>query len=216
MNSGFDRSYYETYYRDYERQNPPSKLAFYRMLARRAAGGVQLPRILDIGCAFGNFLGSLDPSWERCGVDASGYAISLASGKFPEVAFKAAAPGEHPFAGPFHVITAFDVLEHIPDLTETLGWINANLAQGGGLVLVVPVYDGPTGPVIRFLDKDPTHIHRKGRDFWLGLECPGLRLLDWSGIYRYLIPGGYYLHFAARRWRRFTPAIACIFRRKGL
>ena len=205
----FDRAYYETHYRDYERQNSARKLRFYRRLAETAAAGCPRPRILDIGCAFGLFLSHLNPAWDRFGLDASEYAIGCARERVPGVDFAVSAPGEFPFEGPFDVITAFDVFEHIPSLNPTLEWISSNLRPGGGLVFVVPVYDGPTGPLIRFLDKDPSHVHRRSRDFWLGLASGRLGLLEWCGIYRYLFPGGFYLHVVTRRWRKCTPAIAC-------
>jgi SAM-dependent methyltransferase len=132
----------------------------------------------------------------------------------PDVNFAFSVPGEFPYEGPFDVITAFDVFEHIPLLDATLDWISCNLRPGGGLVFVVPVYDGPTGPLIRFLDRDPSHVHRRSRDFWLVLASGKFGLLDWYGIYRYLVPGGIYLHVVTRRLRRFTPAIACVMQRR--
>jgi SAM-dependent methyltransferase len=146
------------------------------------------------------------------GVDASQYAIELARTRVPRARLEVAPPGVFPFSGPFDVITAFDVLEHIESLNEIMSWIALNLTPSGGLVFVVPVYDGPTGPVIRALDKDPTHIHRESRDFWLKCARDRFEIVDWWGITRYLFPGGYYLHAVTHRWRRFTPAIACLLR----
>ncbi len=209
----FDRAYYENQYRDYEKQNPVRKLRFYRTLAERAAAGDPRPRILDFGCAFGLFLAQLNAGWDRFGFDASEYAIGRARELVPNVQFEVSGPGIYPFTGPFDIITAFDVFEHIPALDATMAWVDSNLKSGGGLIFVVPVYDGPTGPLIRILDRDPSHVHRKSRDFWLRLAGDGYELLDWYGIYRYLLPGGVYLHAVTRRWRRWTPAIACVLRR---
>jgi len=209
----FDRHYYETQYRDYERQNPSRKMHFYRSLALRAAAGCERPRVLDIGCAFGLFLSRLNKNWELFGVDASEYAIELARKQVPRANLAVSPPGVFPFPGPFDVITAFDVLEHIEPLDEIMSWIALNLNPSGGLVFVVPVYDGPTGPVIRLLDRDPTHLHRESRDFWLSLARDHFEPLDWWGVTRYLFPNGFYLHAVTHRWRRFTPAIACLLRR---
>src|SRR2546426_9146876 len=122
----FERSYFEQQYRDYERQNPPRKLAFYRSLAERAAGTNERPRILDIGCAFGYFLASLDGRWVRFGVDASRYAIEQARVRLPGAQFAVSQLDGAPMGRQFDIITAFDVLEHMPDLDAILGMITAS------------------------------------------------------------------------------------------
>ena len=208
----FDRSYFETRYASYERQNPPGKIAFYKRLAESAAADCEKPRILDIGCAFGFFLSCLDARWERFGVDASEYAIARARERAPGVDLAVTKSSELVFPGPFDVISAFDVLEHMPALDEMLKRIAAVLRPHGGFVFVVPVYDGLTGPLIRFLDRDPTHVHKKGRDFWLDKVSVHFRIVDWWGICRYLLPGGFYCHVVTRPFRRHTPAIACLAR----
>jgi SAM-dependent methyltransferase len=209
----FDRAYFESQYRDYERQNPIRKLAFYRKLAEMAAADRIRPRILDIGCACGLFLSHLDDGWERYGEDASEYAIQKARERSSSVRFDLSFPRHHPFAGPFDIITAFDVLEHVAELEELFDWIFQSLVPGGAFIFVVPVYDGLTGPIIKTLDRDPTHLHKRGRQDWLERGSRRFRLVDWWGICRYLFPGGPYMHLVTRTLRRFTPAIACLMRR---
>ncbi len=208
----FDRSYFETQYANYERQNPPRKMAFYRRLAEAAATNCEDPRILDIGCAFGFFLSSLGPRWERFGIDASDFAITRARERAPGIKFAVTTSSDLVFSGPFDVIAAFDVLEHIPALDEILGRIAAALRPHAGFIFVVPVYDGLTGPAIRLLDRDPTHVHKEAREFWLERVGAYFRIVDWWGICRYLLPGGFYCHLVTRSFRRYTPAIACLAR----
>ena len=177
----FERTYFEDAYRDYAAQNPPRKLRFYRELAARGARGAEGARILDLGCAFGTFLASLGPAWSRHGLDVSAYAVEEARRRVPGALFAVSPAGEIPFEGPFDVVTAFDVLEHVPDLRGTGQALLQRLAPGGALVLVVPVYDGPTGPLIRRLDRDATHVHKESRRFWLAwAEGLGLVLEDWT------------------------------------
>ena len=209
----FDRTYFESQYRDYERQNPVRKLTFYRRLVEMGAGDRSRPRILDIGCAYGLFLSNLGDGWERYGEDASEYAIRIAREKSPSVHFDLSLLGNHPFAGPFEIITVFDVLEHVLKLEELLDWIFHGLIPGGAFIFVVPVYDGPTGPIIKTLDRDPTHVHKWGRQAWLERVGRRFQLVDWWGICRYLFPWGPYMHLVTRSLRRFTPAIACLMRR---
>ncbi len=212
--TGFEREYFETHYRNYARQNPPRKLSFYRYLAERAAPAARPPRILDIGCAFGAFLSALNPEWQRFGADVSRFAIDQARLAVPGATFACAGVGEIPFQEPFDIITAFDVIEHVPSLDLVASAIHSRLRAAGHLLFVVPVYDGPTGPIIRLLDKDETHIHKRSRCFWLRWTEENFVLLDWWGMVRYLLPGGFYLHYTTRALRRFTPAIAVMARRK--
>jgi SAM-dependent methyltransferase len=133
----------------------------------------------------------------------------------PEAAFARADIDQIPFPGPFDIITAFDVIEHIPSLDTVASAVRSLLAPEGHFVIVVPVYDGVTGPLIRALDKDETHVHKRSRDFWLGWIRENFVLVQWWGIYRYLVPGLGYVHVPTRVWRRFTPAIAVIARRRA-
>ncbi len=210
----YDRSYYAKQYRDYERQNPARKLAFYREMVGKAVGGIPRPRILDIGCAFGHFLSSLPAHWERYGIDASEYAIGEAARRVPDAHFAVTGRGRCTFDGTFDAITAFDVLEHIEAIDDIFDWITGCLKPGGGLVFVVPVYDGPTGPLVSLLDRDPTHVHKKPRSYWLRRADPRLELVDWCGVFRYLIPAGPYVHVVTRKMRAISPAIACVMRRR--
>jgi SAM-dependent methyltransferase len=209
----FGREYFERQYHSYESQNPARKLAFYRGLVERSVAGRQNPRVLDYGCAFGLFLGSLDPAWRRSGIDASAWAIQTARDRLPGVALHCVAPDRYPDREPHDAITAFDVLEHVPSLDDCLAWIDRSLVNGGGFVFVVPVYDGPMGPLTRLLDRDPTHVHRESRSFWLHKVGELFEIVDWWGVLRHLLPGGLYFHAVTHRFRNWTPAIACLARR---
>jgi len=208
----FERDYFETAYGDYRAQNPPRKMRFYRGLAERAAKGIERPRILELGCAFGTFLASLGSGWARFGIDVSRFAVEEARRRVPEADFAVAPAGQVPFDGPFDVVAAFDVLEHVADLDGALETVMARLAPGGALVFVVPVYDGPTGPLIRALDKDETHVHKEARRFWLKRIGRELRVEEYWGVFRYLLPGRVYAHWPTRALRAWAPAIAVVAR----
>jgi len=211
----FEREYFETVYRNYSRQNPPRKLRFYRRLVQSVAPQGRPARILDIGCAFGKFLSGLDPKWERFGTDVSRFAVDQAAAAVPGATFAVADIDKIPFPGPFDVITAFDVIEHIPSLEAVTATVQGLLGPKGAFVFVVPVYDGVTGPVIRMLDKDETHVHKDSRDVWLAWARRNFTVLEWRGLLRYLVPGLGYVHLTTRVWRRFTPAIAVVARRRS-
>jgi SAM-dependent methyltransferase len=177
--ASFERAYYEENYRNYNQQNPDRKLRHYKQAVESSLRGRERIRILDIGCAFGAFLGTLGEGWDAYGMDVSEYAIDAARKTVPGARFESVRDGRIPFDVPFDAITAWDVIEHIPDLDDLAREIAANLADDGVFVFVVPVYDGPLGPVVRVLDGDPTHVHKKSRRFWL----------DWAGR-----------HFHVERW----------------
>lgn len=207
----FDAAYFDTIYRNYRRQNPPRKMHFYRDLIAHYGG--RTGSILDVGCAFGMFLRSLPAEWKRHGIDISEYAIGKASAGDPSIAFAPAILETNPFAGPFDVVTSFDVIEHIPDRDAALDHLYALVKPGGLLVFVVPVYDGPLGPVVHLLDRDPTHVHKRSRADWLRWVARRFQVEEWQGPFRFLFPGGFYLHWPSRWFRGIAPAIAVVARK---
>ena len=206
----FDASYYAANYRNYAAQNPPAKMAFYRSLLAKHLPPSGARRILELGCASGLFLGSLDASWHRFGIDPSEYAIAAASKRMPDVRLAVASATDVPFLGPFDAVVAFDTIEHIENLESMAGSVRTVLSPGGIFVFVVPVYDGPLGPLVHQLDRDPTHVHKYGRDFWLSWTESNFDLLEWRGIFRYLLPRGPYIHWPTRLFRGVAPAIAVV------
>ena len=210
----FERDYFENTYRNYSRQNPRRKLLFYRELVERIAPRERTPRILDVGCAFGAFLSEVNHQWKRFGIDVSEFAIDRAARTLPDATFARADATDIPFAGPFDIITALDVIEHVPSLERAASSIRSKLSPDGCFLFVVPVYDGITGPVVHALDKDETHLHKRSRGFWLRWAEERFEVVEWLGLLRYLLPGGYYVHLHTRALRRFTPAIAVVARNR--
>lgn len=215
QSAAFEREYYAANYRNYDRQNPERKLAHYRQAVTRYARPSAEPSILDIGCAFGKFLASMDRPWKITGIDYSEYAISIAREQVGRGRFAVVRDGRIPFAEPFAAITAWDVIEHIPDLDAVANEVNTHLSDDGVFVFVVPVYDGPIGPVVRLLDGDPTHVHRMPRRFWLDWARRYFVVEDWWGIFRYLLPTGHYVHRPTHTLRGVAPAVAVVARRRA-
>jgi len=206
----FDDSYYAQVYGDYFRQNSPRKLRFYRQLLLSHMTASESPRVLDLGCAFGLFLAALPERFRKFGVDASSYALGGAAERVPEGSFAAADCGDPPLVSRFDAIAALDVLEHIPAVEHTLEFVGRSLTPGGIFLVVVPVYDGPMGPIIRTLDRDPTHVHKRSRAWWLELISRKFEVTFWTGIFRYLAGGRFYLHLPTRALRQVAPAIAIV------
>jgi SAM-dependent methyltransferase len=205
-----DASYFETAYRSYEDQNPPGKLDHYLdMLTARLV--VKRPRLLDVGCGRGAFLHRASarfPEWDLSGTDLDPTGVEATAARVPTANVQLSGADETPFeASSFDVITAWDVLEHVPDLPEAIRAIKTMLRPAGLLAFVVPVYDGITAPVIRRLDRDPTHLHKRSRDFWVETARSQFGSVEWHGIYRYLLTRRIYIHRPTRRLRNQTAAI---------
>jgi len=210
----FGSEYFQTVYRNYERQNPTYKRQFYRDFIARHAG-TRTGGILDVGCAFGGFLSSLPREWQRFGIDISPFAIQEGRRLHPDLRLEAATLDTNPFSGPFDVVTSFDVIEHIQDLENVAQALDKLLKPGGLLVFVVPAYDGPLGPIVHLLDRDPTHVHKTSRRFWTRWASSHFEILEWMGMYRILLPPGVYIHWPTKALRCCSPAIIVAARKRA-
>ena len=172
---------------------------------------------LDVGCAEGSFLAhavEAFPGVRWSGTDVSGYALERARARLPELSLQEAPATALPFAaGSFDLVTAFDVLEHVPELQAGVAELHRVLRPGAHLVVSVPVYDGPLGWLVRLLDKDPTHLHKNSRQWWLtGALAERFELLGWDGAWRYYFRR--YWHLRSSALRGAAPAIVMAWRRR--
>lgn len=205
----FDSDYFTAAYGDdYERRNPPYKWrSFLNGLLRYRVSG----DLLEVGCGFGLFLREAMPFFNCMGCDISAYAVAQARRRLPaQIPLFCGAVGQLPVTGSFDVVAAFDVLEHIPNLRWAFSDFARLLRPHGLLLFTVPVYDGPLGWLVNRLDHDTTHVHRRGRDFWLQQISPQFSLQHCAGIWRYFLWGKFYLNKVSRFARRWTTAILVI------
>ena len=205
----FGASYFaEAYGPHYARRNPPRKWrAFLREIARfRTAGD-----LLDVGCAYGLFLREASRLYRCGGCDISAHALGVARRLLPpEIPLFAARLGELPTGRRYDIVTCFDILEHVSDLDRALADVRAHLRPGGILVATMPVYDGPLGWLVDRLDHDETHVHRRGRDFWMQRFGAHFTVRRCTGIWRYFALHRWYLNVVSRATRRVTPAILLV------
>jgi SAM-dependent methyltransferase len=198
----------QAYGADYHRRNPRYKWrAFLRELLRFRAGGT----LLEAGCGYGLFLREAAARFDCVGCDASEHAVRQARAVLPpRVPLLVATLDTLALRRRFDVVAAFDVIEHIPALPAVFDSAHRLLAPGGLFVFTVPVYDGPLGWLVERLDKDPTHVHKRGRDFWLEQLAPRFELRRYTGVWRYFLPGGVYLNLVSRLSRRVTTAVLVV------
>lgn len=111
-------------------------------------------RILDIGCGTGDFLETCkNEGWKTVGVEPSSIAGSQAKAKGIEII-----DDLNRVTGKFKLITLWHVLEHIPNLGETLHTIHSLLEEDGKLVIAVPNHLSEDG--------------KKYKNFWAGYDVP--------------------------------------------
>lgn len=207
--TSFGKGYFQECYGDYFRQNPPSKLKGYLDLLRSYLGG---GRLLDIGCSYGTFLEQASAYFSCTGMDVDPEVVAEAAKRVPLASFVVGKLPDIPFKG-MDAVTLLDVVEHVPDVERTMEAVWGALRPGGIVLMVVPVYDGPLGCLVGKLDKDPTHIHRLSRRFWLELTSRHFELLEWRGSFRKLFFGRFYLHIGTKLLRGIAPAVMMVLRR---
>jgi SAM-dependent methyltransferase len=111
--------------------------AYLDLLSRYIPGAVSTPRLLDVGCAHGFMLEAA----RRRGWQASGVEISPAGSIARQRGFVVY---DRPLEdlnipnGTFDVITAIDVLEHIPDVKRFTAELYRMLKPEGVLLIITP------------------------------------------------------------------------------
>jgi 2-polyprenyl-3-methyl-5-hydroxy-6-metoxy-1,4-benzoquinol methylase len=203
----FENEYFNENYANYNKQNPKRKIKSYlKEILRYKKSG----KLLDMGCAYGVFIEYAKKYFDTYGTDTSEYAIKIAEKKRLEV--RKTTTERTPFKeNMFDVVTMFDVIEHIPNLENIFTEVRRILKRNGIFVLSMPVYDGIAGKIVEKIDKDPTHIHKESRSFWIDqLKQNGFKIIEYKGIMRCFFLNQYYIHKITRTLRGYAPAILII------
>jgi SAM-dependent methyltransferase len=182
------------------------------------AGGSAEVSLLDLGCGLGAFLERTNrrhPGWELFAIDAEPRGVATTAERVPSATVKLHSADRQSFPdGSIDVVTAWDVIEHVDSLDEVATSVAMMLKPDGLFFFVVPVYDGPLGPLVQALDSDPTHIHQTGRVQWQDWADRHFEVIDWHGIFRYLVGGRFYIHVPTRILRQVATAILVVCRRR--
>ncbi len=107
------------------------------LVQRHLAGG----RMLEVGCATGDFMAEAKAHYELYGFDLSAYAVEVAQQKNPDIAARiwtGRLEDQHLSPQFFDAICAWDVIEHIWDPLPTFGPLMDYLKPGGYLLLSTP------------------------------------------------------------------------------
>jgi 2-polyprenyl-3-methyl-5-hydroxy-6-metoxy-1,4-benzoquinol methylase len=117
-----------------QRENQ-SRLAFVRSLL--PAGG----RLLDAGCATGDFIAEARTGYDMHGVDIAEGAVASARQRFPELAHQLRCSRLEDLTAEglrFDGICLWDVIEHVPDPAAVIRLLMELLKPGGVLFLSTP------------------------------------------------------------------------------
>lgn len=144
-------------------------------------------RILDAGCGTGGML-DLYRTWpdaRAVGIDLSPDALGFSHGR----GHQRLVGGDLtllPFrSGSFDVVTALDVIEHVPDDARALSEISRVLRPGGILVATVPAYQFLWGPHDEALHHQRRYHSAQFRDL---IQAGGLRVERHSYLLMALFP----------------------------
>jgi 2-polyprenyl-3-methyl-5-hydroxy-6-metoxy-1,4-benzoquinol methylase len=95
-------------------------------------------RVLDYGCAGGDFVVGMEGRCNMWGVEYSREAIAKAAARHPQLAGRFGTLETVDGTKKFDAVTAWDVIEHVPSPPEMLARISRALKDGGVLVLSTP------------------------------------------------------------------------------
>jgi SAM-dependent methyltransferase len=141
-------------------------------------------RILDVGCGTGGNLAALRQFGQVEGLDHSEEALEFCRKRLgPDFPLHRGQLPDGLPPGRFDVVTAFDVLEHIPDAVGALRAIRQALQPNGTLVCAVPAF--------QFLWSAHDELHHHQRRYTLSLlrqqmAEAGLRI-HWSSYFNSLL-----------------------------
>lgn len=114
------------------------------------------PTALDFGCGTGDFLKTLNSKgWQVEGVEPSENARLKAESLISQ---KINASLSDVHQKQFDVISAWHVIEHVPDLTETIQQLKALLKKDGTIFIAVPNYESADA--------------KRYQEFWAGYDVP--------------------------------------------
>ena len=128
-------------------------------------------RLLEIGCGLGHVLARLEDRFETYGIDVSEYAIEQAKKNAPKSDLRVG-EGIESLPGPFDVIAAFHVVEHLQEPLAVLKSCARMTKAGGLIVLATPNTQAPFARSKGerwYANRDPTHIALKAPKEWMAL-----------------------------------------------
>ena len=172
--------------------------------------------VLDIGCSEGLILRALSTSIQNgLGIDIAPLPVKIARERtpierYPNLEFRVCAVEELPLENKFSVVTAFEVIEHVPDVDWFLDAIRQRTRPRGMLVLTTPNLKRLINRILLCAGKtpgycDPTHVKEFSRAELVALvQKHGFRVIRHSAFCLLDTTVLYYLtmrQFSRRRYK---------------
>ena len=164
----YRKQYGRTYLEDFAhiRKMGRGRLRRIRKLLRRTTGShgkrSDPPALLDIGCAYGPFLAAAaDAGFQPYGIDPAAGAVDHVCEELGFPAVRGTVESFDPVSTfeirRFEVITMWYVIEHLPDLSTVLRFVQEHLAPGGVFAFGTPNGEGVSARTNRdaFLSASP-------------------------------------------------------------
>ncbi len=178
-----DNPNYSGGYAAQEAVNRKKAQAYLNIIKKYRSSG----QLLDVGCAYGYYLIEYQRAFNVKGFDISAHAIANAKKKYPTLSrFVRVADATKHWPYPDHsfdIVTAVEVIEHLPDQERFVRELSRVLKPGGIAFISTPNSAqrrlAQRFPSFFIPDRDPTHIGvQKPADF-LKLFAPFFTPLDW-------------------------------------
>lgn len=129
-------------YKDYFSQCNMALVSVFFEIIQRATGFGPGTRLLDVGCGPGNLVHFANTNgWKCSGVELSSWAAGLGRKQGLDIFEGTLEDAKFP-EETFHVITMFDVLEHLPDPHAVLREAYRILKKGGWFIGETPNIEG--------------------------------------------------------------------------
>lgn len=155
MGKPFDAGYYrQVLYREIP-NSPRNRRRLAEVLRHRVGG-----RLLEVGCAEGGFLSLAASHFDVEGIDVSAYAVRAVQERYGLRAAVADIEKDRLERGPYDVIVAFNVLEHLADPTAAVARLFDALKAGGLMIGSVPNNGGLMGRPATFIANRLDRTHR--------------------------------------------------------
>lgn len=137
---GPGRGPYDSGYTDHYLRKADKKRARCRRAVRRMRAWVAAGRWLDVGCSAGFLVQAAhEAGYAACGIDLEPAAVHYASRVLGLATVRRATLEDlDPGAGQFDIITAYDVIEHVPDLNGFVARLARLLAPAGVIEIRTP------------------------------------------------------------------------------